>query len=39
MAVLFTILGIEFAVLLVLSIIDSIINKDDKVDMSYLEDC
>ena len=34
MAVLFTMLGIMFAVLLVLSII----NKDDKVDMSYLED-
>lgn len=34
MAVLFTILGIIFAALLVLSII----NKDD-VDLSYLEDC
>lgn len=35
MAVLFTMLGIMFAVLLVLSII----HKDEKVDMSYLEDC
>lgn len=35
MAVLFTMLGIIFAVLLVLSII----HKDDDVDLSYLEDC
>lgn len=35
MAVLFTILGIAFAAVLVLGII----NKDDNCDMSYLEDC
>lgn len=35
MAALFTVLGIAFAVLLVLGII----NKDDDVDLSYLEDC
>lgn len=35
MAVLFTIIGIMFAVTLVLGII----NKDDNVDLSYLEDC
>lgn len=35
MAVLFTIIGIMFAVYLVLGII----NKDDTADLSYLEDC
>lgn len=35
MAVLFTILGIAFAVTLILGII----NKDDNCDLSYLEDC
>ena len=35
MAILLTILGIELVVTLVLGII----NKDDNVDMSYLEDC
>ena len=35
MAVLFTIICIMFAVTLVLGII----NKDDNVDLSYLEDC
>ncbi len=35
MAILFTVLGIMFAVTLVLGII----NKDDDVDLSYLEDC
>jgi hypothetical protein len=35
MGILFMILGIAFAVLLVLGII----NKDDDVDLSYLEDC
>ena len=35
MAVLLTIVGIELVVILVLGII----NKDDNVDMSYLEDC
>lgn len=35
MAVLLTIVGVAFAATLVLGII----NKDDNVDMSYLEDC
>ena len=35
MAVLLTILGVAFAATLVLGII----NKDDNVDMDYLEDC
>lgn len=35
MAILLTILGIELVAILVLGII----NKDDNVDMSYLEDC
>ena len=35
MAILLTIMGIEIAAILVLGII----NKDDNVDMSYLEDC
>ena len=35
MTILLTIMGIEIAAILVLGII----NKDDNVDMSYLEDC
>ena len=35
MAILLTIVGVAFATTLVLGII----NKDDNVDMSYLEDC
>lgn len=35
MAILLTIVGVAFAATLVLGII----NKDDNVDMSYLEDC
>ena len=35
MAILFTVMGIIFAVKLVLGII----NKDDNHDLSYLEDC
>ena len=35
MAILLTVLGIVFVATLVLGII----NKDDNVDMSYLEDC
>ena len=35
MAILLTVLGIELVTILVLGII----NKDDNVDMSYLEDC
>lgn len=35
MAILLTIMGIEIAAILVLGII----NKDDNVDTSYLEDC
>lgn len=35
MAILLTIMGIEIAAILVLGII----NKDDNVDMDYLEDC
>ena len=35
MAILLTVLGTELVAILVLGII----NKDDNVDMSYLEDC
>ena len=35
MTILLTIMGIEIAAILVLGII----NKDENVDMSYLEDC
>ena len=35
MAILLTVLGIELVTILVLGII----NKDDNVDMDYLEDC
>lgn len=35
MAILFTILGITFAITLV----SGIIHKDDRNDLSYLEDC
>ena len=35
MAILLTVLGIELVAILVLGIF----NKDDNVDMSYLEDC
>lgn len=35
MAILLTVVGVAFAATLVLGII----NKDDNVDMSYLEDC